>query len=130
MIDSLNHIGIAVFNIEKVVSDFCRAYGKPVSDIRIVEDRRMKVAVVPFKGCSLEFFEDMNEDSALKKKAFANGAFIHHFAFDSADIERDIAELEESGCERINSEANIGLRGKRILFYTDKTLGFPIELSE
>ncbi len=55
---------------------------------------------------------------------------IHHFAFCSSDIEGDIIELEKNGCTRLADKAEIGLRGKKILFYRDSSLHIPIELSE
>lgn len=113
MIDSISHIGIVVNNIESVVGGFCKSLGKSVPAIKTVEERKMKVAVVSFENCSIEFIEDMNVENNMKQGGSPETALIHHFCLKSSDIEGDMIELEKSGCTRMADKAKTGLRGKK-----------------
>lgn len=130
MIQGIEHIGIIVADIEKVLGEFCSTYELKVPEIRFIEQRNMKLAVLPFGCIFLEFVEDLNQGSDLQKRAKEQGSFIHHFALGTTDIQSDINLLEKRECEKKGEFPTLGLRGKKVQFYVDKTLGFPIELSE
>ncbi len=59
--------------------------------------RIMKVAVVPFKNCSIDFIEDMNESNNMRSGIKSDCALIHHFAFCSSNIEGDIKWMYQAG---------------------------------
>ncbi len=130
MIDQINHIGIVVTDIEKVVEQFCKSLGKPVVPVKSVPEAKKKVALIPFENCSIELIEDNNEENNMRGSAPGEHALIHHFSFTSEDIAGDMAELEKNGCTPLAEKPRTGLRGRQILFYKDSALGIPIELSD
>ena len=135
MITGINHIGIVVTNIESVVEKFADIYGIEKPEIKYVESRNMKVAVVSIGGSSLELLEDFNETLTLptldgKPVENTKENFIHHYALGSTDIEKDVAELVKKGCAKIGDGPKVGVRGKLIQFFHDPATDLLVELSE
>lgn len=130
MIEGITHIGIIVVDIEKVVDKLCRIYKLPKPTISYVEERKMKVTVLPFGGAAFELVEDFNEGSKLTKRVLETGSFIHHFALNSTNVAEDMNYLSEVGCELEGESPIVGLRGKMVQFYKDAALGLNIELTE
>ena len=135
MITGINHIGVVVTNIESVVERFVDLYGVEKPEIKFVESRNLKVAVVSLGGTSIELLEDLNEVFALptlegKPQEKRDENFIHHYALGSTDIYNDIVELEKKGCSRIGDGPKLGVRGKVIQFIHDSATDLLVELTE
>jgi len=135
MITGINHIGVVVTNIESVVEKFADLYGVEKPEVKYVESRNMKVAVVTLGGTSIELLEDFNEILTLptldgKPRENRKESFIHHYAIGSTEIDKDIVELEKKGCSRIGDGPKIGVRGKLIQFFHDPATDLLVELTE
>lgn len=131
MIERIGHIGIVVKDLEKTVKKLTDIFGLSMPSIKDVAERKMKVAVVSLGGIDLEFIEDYSEDGSFAKIVRERGNMIHHFAFLTDCIEKDIVSLIKQGVPMIDSTPKIGLRGKKIAFIAPEFLdGIPIELSE
>ena len=135
MIKGIDHIGVVVVNIDSVVDRLVDLYGVEKPEIKFVESRNMKVAVVKFGNTSIELLEDFNDTLTLpsldgKPQEKATKSIIHHYALGSTEIDKDIAELEKKGCTRIGDGPKVGLRGKRIQFFHDLATDLLVELTE
>jgi methylmalonyl-CoA epimerase len=131
MLKSVGHIGIAVKNIEVSLKAISKALDLPVPRILDYPDKKMKVAVIDFKGVGLEFIEDYSEDGAFASFVKERGNAIHHVCLLSDDMEEDLEILEKRGVELADRKPKMGLRGKRIAFTEASILdGIPFELSE
>lgn len=131
MLKGIGHIGIAVKNIEKSLGAITRALDLPVPQIRDYPDRKVKVAVVDFKGIGLEFIEDYSDTGVFATFVKERGNAIHHVCLLSDNMETDLEILEARGVELADRKPKMGLRGKRIAFTRPSLLdGIPLELSE
>lgn len=132
MIKGIGHIGIAVKNIEESLAAVSNALDVPVPSIKDHPEKKMRVALVDFKGIDLEFVEDYSEDGEFAEFVRRRGGnAIHHFCLLTDDIEGDIRKFEGKGIEMADRHSRIGLRGKKIAFTKSTALGgIPIELSE
>lgn len=131
MIQKIGHIGIVVKDLEKTIKRFTEALDLPLPSIKDVPERKMKVCVVSLGGVDLEFIEDYSENGPFARIVRERGNTIHHFAFLTDCIEKDIESLIKHGVPMIDSVPKIGLRGKKIAFISPELLdGISIELSE
>jgi len=131
MIKGIGHIGIAVDNLEESLTVMARALDVDLPSIKVVSEKKMKVALIEMGGIGLELIEDYSEDGPFARFVKEKGNSIHHFCLLTDDIEADIADLETRGIEMADQRSRVGLRGKRIAFTKPSALnGIPFELSE
>ena len=131
MIKGVGHIGLAVKDIDKIVTALCAALSIPRPEIKDVPEKKMKVAVINVGAFGLEILEDYSEDGPFARFVQERGNAIHHFCLISDDIVADIETLEKRGVEMTDRTPKLGLRGKRIAFAAPDLLdGISIELSE
>lgn len=131
MIKGIGHIGIVVKDIEKSLTAISQALAVPAPAVRVVPEKKAKVALLELGGVELEFIEDDSEEGELARFVRERGDSIHHFCLLSDDIEEDLRVFQERGVEMLDQRPRIGLRGKKIAFTKPRALnGISIELSE
>jgi len=131
MIKGVGHIGIAVKNIEEVLSAVSKILNLPMPSIRDVPERKLKVCVVDIGGTGLEIIQDYSEEGEFAKLVRERGNAIHHICLLTDQIEADIELLKDRGIEMADPKPKMGVRGKRIAFTKPSALnGIPFELSE
>lgn len=131
MIKGVGHIGIAVKDIEEVLSKVSKILNIPMPSIRDVHERKLKASVVDIGGIALEFIQDYSEEGEFAKFVKERGNAIHHICLLTDQIEADIELLKGRGIEMADQKPKIGVRGKRIAFTKPSALnGIPFELSE
>jgi methylmalonyl-CoA/ethylmalonyl-CoA epimerase len=128
---AVNHIGIAVQNIEEAKKLFSDALGLPCVDEKTVPERGVKIAFLSTGNTTVELLEGIGPESAVSKFVEQRGPGIHHLCFEVDGIERVMKELAESGMRLIDEKPRVGAEGKLVAFVHPKsTLGVLIELIE
>ncbi|NWF92933.1 MAG: VOC family protein [Syntrophaceae bacterium] len=131
MIKGVGHIGIAVSNIEEILSSLSKILGISPPPIRDVPERKLKVSVVSIGGMGLEIIEDYSGEGQFAKFVRERGNAIHHICLLTDQIEADIELLKSRGIEMADPKPKIGVRGKKIAFAAPSALnGITLELSE
>jgi methylmalonyl-CoA/ethylmalonyl-CoA epimerase len=131
MIKGIGHIGIAVKNIEEVLSTISKMFNLPMPSIRDISERKLKVSVLDIGGTGLEIIQDYSEDGEFAKLVKERGNCIHHVCFLTDQIEADIELLKARGVEMADQKPKIGVRGKKIAFTKPSALnGILFELSD
>lgn len=129
---SLDHIAIAVNNIEESVALYS-ALGLNFSDEReVVESQKVKTAFCPIDSLGkIELLEPTSEDSSIAKFIKKNGAGIHHLCFNVLDIKQKQIELEAKGFKFIYDVPFVGAHNCLVNFIHPKSMnGVLIELSQ
>ncbi|MGB9668612.1 MAG: methylmalonyl-CoA epimerase [Thermosulfidibacteraceae bacterium] len=130
MIKKIDHIGIAVRNIEKAKKLY-KLLGLEVSGEEVVEDQRVKIAFIQVGETRIELLEPTSDDSPVMKFIEKRGEGIHHIALEVEDLEGTLRLLAESGLELIDKEPRKGAHSTRIAFIHPKsTNGVLLELCE
>jgi methylmalonyl-CoA/ethylmalonyl-CoA epimerase len=126
----LDHIGIAVEDIEKAVQAY-EQLGFTTEAIEEVPDFGVKVAFLPMKSGSVELVQPITGDSAVAKYLEKKGQGIHHICFEVADIRAELARLEAAGVKLVDKEPRQGAHGTLVAFLHPKsTGGVLIELAQ
>ena len=131
MAKKVDHIGIAVKNLEESLKFYEEVLGiKPIGT-EIVEEQKVKVAFLPIGDTEVELLESTEEDGPISKFIEKRGEGIQHIAYRVDNIEEKIRELKEKGIRMIDEKPRYGAGGAKIAFLHPKsTFGVLIELCE
>ncbi len=131
MVKKIDHIGIAVKNLEQALKFYEEMLGLKATGTEVVEEQKVKVAFLPTGDSEVELLESTSPDGPIAKFIERNGEGIQHIAFRVDNIEQKLAELKEKGVRLIDEKPRYGAGGARIAFLHPKsTFGVLIELSE
>jgi len=127
----VEHIGIAVKNLENSNELFSKLFGKPHYKIEAVESENVNTSFFQIGEAKIELLEATDANSAIAKFIEKRGEGIHHISFEVADIEAEITRLKNEGFTVLNDTPKNGADNKRIVFLHPKTTnGILVELCE
>jgi methylmalonyl-CoA/ethylmalonyl-CoA epimerase len=121
--EKLEHIGIAVKNLDQANALFAQLLGKPHYKIEEVASEGVKTSFFEVGGVKIELLEASRADSPIAKFIEKRGEGIHHLAFEVKNIASSIAEYAEKGFTPLNPEPKAGADNKKICFLHPKTTG-------
>lgn len=128
----VDHIAIAVPDLDEAVSLYKNLLGKSPGHIEELKDHKVRIALFEIGGTNLELLSPLSNDSPISdflKKKKQGG--IHHICFQVADIEEHLKKLKKEGFKLIDERPRSGAQGKKIAFVNPKsTSGVLIELSQ
>lgn len=131
MVNKLDHIGIAVKDLEESVKFYEEVLGLKLQGIETVEEQKVKVAFLPLGDTELELLEATSPDSPIAKFIESKGQGVQHLAFRVDNIEKVLGEMKEKGIRLIDEKPRYGAGGARIAFLHPKsTNGVLVELCE
>lgn len=127
----IEHLGIAVKDIEKSNELFKKLFGKEHYKLEKVESEGVSTSFFKLGETKIELLEATQADSAIAKFIEKRGEGIHHIAFEVADIEAEIERLKGEGFTVLNEQPKDGADNKRIAFLHPKTTnGILVELCQ
>ncbi len=118
---SIDHIGIAVENLNKVIEVYKDILGFEYLGEEIVEEQGVKIAKFDCNGVHLEFLEPISNDSPIKKFLETKGQGIHHIAYKCDNIVEKIEFLKQKGIKLINETPKKGSNNTLIAFLHPKS---------
>jgi len=127
----VDHIGIAVKNLEEAVNFYETSIGLKAVGYETVEEQKVKVAFMPCGDSELELLESTEPDGPIARFIEKNGPGIQHIAIRVDNIDKALEELKEKGIRLIDQTPRYGAGGARIAFVHPKaTGGVLLELTE
>jgi len=131
LIDSIEHIGIAVKNLEEAITVYRDIFGFKLEGVHILNERKVKVAFFSVGESRIELLEPLGSDSAVAKFLEARGEGIQHLAVKVKNLEAVLEELKSKGVTLVDESPRAGAEGTRIAFVHPKsTRGVLLELVE
>jgi methylmalonyl-CoA/ethylmalonyl-CoA epimerase len=133
MLKKIEHIGIAVKNLQQSNELFKKLFGKEAYKLEKVESEKVSTSFFMMGDTKIELLEAQNENSAIAKFIEKRGEGIHHIAFEVDDIKTEIKRLQAEGFEftRENPEPFKGADNKMVCFLHPKnTNGVLVELCQ
>lgn len=131
MMRKIEHLGIAVKNIEESAKIYETLLGTSCYKIEEVVSENVKTAFYQIGESKIELLEATDESSPIAKFIEKKGQGIHHIAFDVADIYAEIERLKAEGFQLINETPKNGADNKIIAFLHPKsTDGILVELCQ
>jgi methylmalonyl-CoA/ethylmalonyl-CoA epimerase len=127
----LDHIGIAVKNIEEAVKTYESLLGKSCYKKEIVDGESVETTFFEAGESKLELLAATTADSVITSFIERRGEGIHHIAFRVENLEAEIGRLKKEGFRLINETPKMGADNKRIVFLHPKSShGVLVELCE
>lgn len=127
----IEHIGIAVKDIEASNTLFGKLFGKAHYKIEAVESEGVMTSFFKAGPNKIELLQATSKDSPIAKFIEKKGEGIHHIAFAVSDIENEIERLKREGFKMIHDQPKKGSDNKLIAFLHPKaTNGVLIELCQ
>jgi len=115
-LDRLDHIGIAVRDIEKSIPLFEKLLGISCYKTELVEDQGVLTAFFKLGEIKLELVSSTETNNSLANYLDKRGEGLHHLAFQVEDLENEIDQLEIKGFKKIGHEPSSGADQKWIQF--------------
>jgi methylmalonyl-CoA/ethylmalonyl-CoA epimerase len=129
MIAKIDHIGIAVANLDETVKFYSEMLGMKVAKTETHAEQKVKVAFLPVGDTELELLEPTDPESAIARHIKNKGEGIQHIAFRVENIEQAILDLKGKGMRFIDEKPRIGAGNTKIVFLHPKnTYGVLVEL--
>ncbi|PKH49487.1 methylmalonyl-CoA epimerase [Tenacibaculum sp. Bg11-29] len=129
--DKIEHIGIAVKDLEKSNKLFAALFGEPHYKVEEVASEGVKTSFFKSGPNKIELLEATKADSPIAKFIEKKGEGIHHIAFAVNDIKAAIKRLQKEGFTVLNETPKKGADNKLVAFLHPKTTnGVLIELCE
>ena len=121
MIKSINHIGIAVKDLEVSLDTFKKLFQIENVHTETVIEQKVKVASFKVGEVLLELTQATDESSPIAKFIEKKGEGIHHIAFESDDVNSELNRLKELNFTMINEFAVAGAHEMQIAFLHPKS---------
>ena len=121
ILKKVDHIGIAVKNLDETIPYYTETLGLSVLKIEEVASESVRVAFIDAGNVKLELLEPMSKQSAIHSFIEKKGEGIHHIAFGVEGIEERMKELRKKGIRVLNEQPKIGAGGAQVAFLHPKS---------
>ena len=127
----IEHIGIAVKNIENANELYAKLFGKPSYKTEVVASEGVKTSFFKVGDNKIELLEGLDENSIISRFIEKKGEGIHHIAFEVENINEEINRLKAEGFVILNEVPKQGADNKLVVFLHPKSAnGVLIELCQ
>lgn len=127
----IEHIGIAVKNLEESIKFYEDILGLKCYSIEEVKDQKVKTAFFQVGETKIELLESTAPEGPIGKFIEKKGEGIHHLAFAVKDIEDKLAKAKNKGVRLVDEKPRKGAEGLDIAFIHPKsTFGVLTEICE
>jgi methylmalonyl-CoA/ethylmalonyl-CoA epimerase len=127
----LDHIGIAVANVDEALAFYRGALGLEIEAPEEVASQRVRAHFIPVGQSSLELLEATASDSAIAKYIEKHGPGIHHITLRVEDIRAALAQLKAHGVRLVDQEPRPGAEGALVAFvHPSAAHGVLVELKQ
>ena len=119
----IDHIGIAVKNINQSMDFYRRGLGLELGGIEEIPDRDLKAGFIDVGATKIELIESTSDNSAIGKYIAKKGEGIHHICLLVDNIAKALEHFKSEGFELIDSQPRGGAEGSKIAFIHPKAAG-------
>ena len=123
MPSKINHIGIAVPDIEAAAEFYTKHLGLELGGVEEVPDQKVKVAFLPIGEVRLELVQPTSPESPVAKFLEKNGPGFHHIAYQVDDVAAEVERLRAEGVRMVDQTPRSGAHNTRIAFVHPKASG-------
>ncbi len=131
MIKKIDHIGVAVKELNEATRFYTENLGLEIEGIEEVKEQKVKFAFIPVGGSRIELLQSIDPNGPVAKFIEKKGEGIHHVALEVDGIEETLQKLKDQGVQLIDEKPRIGAHGNKIAFLHPRSAkGVLMELCE
>lgn len=129
MLEKLDHIGIAVKDLDQAIKLYKDVFGIEPSLVYESAYTKAKIAFIPIGQTRIELIQPSNPESVVGKFLEKKGEGIHHISFKVKDVDQSLMEIESKGVQVIDKKSRQVRENERVAFLHPKsTNGVLFEL--
>lgn len=117
----IDHIAIAVNDVEASAKVYQKALGIDEIEFETVESEGVKVAIIQMENGRIELIQPTKDDSPIKKFLDKKGPGLHHIALETDNIEGEVERMEGCGVQFLG-KVRPGSAGTKVTFIHPKSL--------
>lgn len=131
MITALDHIAVAVPDLQKAIARFVEDFQLPLGGTEDVREAQTTAAFLPLPPTNIELIHPLDDAGPVKTFLDKRGGGLHHLCFRSDDIDADVARLRARGYQFLSDAPTPGAHGSRVIFIHPKSAdGVLIEINQ
>jgi methylmalonyl-CoA/ethylmalonyl-CoA epimerase len=131
MITALDHIAIAVPDLERAIKRFMEDFGLHFEGTEDVEAAKTSTAFFPLPPTSIELVHPLRGEGAIARYLEKKPGGLHHLCFRSDNIDEDVARLKRKGYQFLADAPSPGAHGSQVIFIHPKSCdGVLIEINQ
>lgn len=131
VIEGLDHIGIAVKNLDDALEIYEGILGLEAENVCVFQEQKVKIAFLLAGETRIELLEPLDNEGPVARFIEKRGEGVHHLAFNVTDIEAALQSIKEKGIALVDEKPRIGAEGFKIAFLHPKnTKNVLVELCE
>ena len=123
MFGRIDHIGVAVEDLDEAVALYSERLGMPVEHRETVEEQGVEAVLLGAGESHVELLRPLGPETAVGRFLERNGPGLHHVAYGTDDIDSALAAVRDAGLRLIDERPRTGIRNSRVAFVHPKSTG-------
>jgi methylmalonyl-CoA/ethylmalonyl-CoA epimerase len=123
MLEVIDHVGVAVEDIEAALALYRDTLGMPLVHRETVTEQGVDAALLDVGTGHVELLQPLGPDTAVGKFISRRGTGLHHVAYRVSDVQQTLEQLATSGLRLIDEHPRIGIRGSQVAFLHPASTG-------
>ena len=123
MFARVDHIGVAVEDLDAAIALYEQSYAMPLVHREVVEQQGVEAVLLDVGEGHVELLAPLGPDTPVGKFLAKRGPGLHHVAYQVADIEATLADLKAKGIQLIDETPRVGIRSSLVAFLHPKSSG-------
>ena len=123
MFGRIDHIGVAVADLESAIDLHTRAYGMPLVHRETIAEQGVEAVLLDVGESHVELLRPLSEESPVGRFLAKQGPGLHHVAYQVKDVDAALQTAREAGLRLIDEAPRTGIRGSQVAFLHPKTAG-------
>ncbi len=123
MFDRIDHVGVAVEEIDASLEIYRDLFKLEVAHREIVQEQGVEAVLIDVGENHVELLAPLGADTPVGKFLAKKGPGLHHVAYQVSDIDSTLAALKQAGTALIDEHPRVGIRGSRVAFLHPRATG-------
>lgn len=123
MLDRIDHIGVAVVDLEAAVASYRLLFGVEPAHREVVESDGVETVMFEVGESRIELLGSLGPDSKIAGFLEKRGGGIHHVAYSVDDVQANLDRLAGAGVQLLDNRPRRGAAGKLVAFLHPRSVG-------
>jgi methylmalonyl-CoA/ethylmalonyl-CoA epimerase len=123
MFSAIDHVGVAVEDLEAALTLYRNSLGMPLVHRETISEQGVEAALLDVGESHVELLQPLGPDTAVGKFLVRRGSGLHHVAYRVESVDETLATLAQAGMRLIDERPRTGIRGSRVAFIHPASTG-------
>jgi methylmalonyl-CoA/ethylmalonyl-CoA epimerase len=123
MFAQIDHVGVAVDDLDAAIALHEQTYGLALAHREVVEEQGVEAVLLDVGDSQVELLRPLQADTAVGRFLASRGPGLHHVAYRVGDIDAALDALRDRGVQLIDETPRVGIRDSRVAFVHPRSTG-------